>query len=191
MAGCSMSGVNESAHGKLMFFAGADGIRNAATANTRIYEDGHLEIGSGIFSGYSKVRFKSFDEPGTDFNSTTGKYTINRNFNLIANGMRVVGNGYQIWLNLPASADYIGSVVNIYDCPIRTRSSANLILAVDDPQSGLFSSLKKDAFGFTSTPRIETYGGILQLLAVPSVYSGKCFWHVTYQYMSEFKVYAP
>lgn len=191
MAGCSMSGVNESAHGKLMFFAGADGIRNAATASTRIYEDGHLEIGSGIFSGYSKVRFKSFDEPGTDFNSTTGKYTINRNFNLIANGMRVVGNGYQIWLNLPASADYVGSVVNIYDCPIRTRSSANLILAVDDPQSGLFSSLKKDDYGFTSTPRIETYGGILQLLAVPSVYSGKCFWHVTYQYMSEFKVYAP
>lgn len=191
MAGCSLSGVNESAHGKLMFFAGADGIRNAGAANTRIYEDGHLEIESGIFGGYSKVRFKTFDEPGTDRNSTTGKYTLNRNFNLIVSGMRTTANGYQIWLNLPSSADYVGSVVNLYDCPIRTRSSANLILAVDDPQSGLFSSLKKDMYGFVSTPRIETYGGILQLLAVPSIYAGKCYWHITNQIMSEFKIYEP
>ena len=191
MSGCSMSGVDERAHGKLMFFAGVDGIRNAGKANTRIYEDGHLEIESGIFGGYSKVRFKRFDEPGTDYNSTTGKYTLNRNFNLLVSGNRCVANGYQIWLYLPSSADYVGSVINLYDCPIRTRSSANLILAVEDPQSGLFTSLKKDIYGFTSTPQIETYGGILQLLAVPSIYSGKCFWHVTYQLMTEFKVYEP
>lgn len=191
MAGCSLPNIDERAHGKLMFFAGADGIRNAGSANTRIYEDGHLEIESGIFGGYSKVRFKRFDEAGTDFDSATGKYTLNRNFNLVVNGRRCVGNDYLIWLNLPTSADYVGSVVNLYDCPVRTRSSANLIVAVDDPQSGLFSTLKKDIYGFSSTPRIETYGGILQLLAVPAIYQGKCLWHVTYQNMTEFKVYEP
>ena len=191
MAGCSLSGIDERAHGKLMFFAGADGIRNAGAANTRIYEDGHLEIESGIFGGYSKVRFKRFDEPGTDFDKATGKYTLNRNFNLLVNGRPTVANAYVLWLNLPSSADYIGSVVNLYDCPIRTRSSANLVLAVDDPQSGLITTLRRGEFGLASTPRIETYGGIMQLLAVPSTYSGKCLWHVTYQYMSEFKIYQP
>ena len=189
MAGCSLSGVNESAHGKLMFFAGADGIRNAGEANTRIYEDGHLEIESGIFGGYSKVRFKTFDEPGTDRNSTTGKYTLNRNFNLIVSGAQF--GIYEIWLNLPSSADYIGSVVNIYDCPIRTRSSPSLVLAADDPKSGIFSTLKKGIFGYEYVSRIETYGGIMQLIAVPASYADKCFWHVTYQYMSEFKIYEP
>lgn len=189
MAGFSLSGVNESAHGKLMFFAGADGIRNADAANTRIYEDGHLEFESGIFGGYSKVRFKRFEEPGTDFNSTTGKYTLNRNFNLIVSGAQF--GIYEIWLNLPSSADYIGSVVNIYDSPIRTRSSPSLVLAADDPKSGIFSTLKKGIFGYEYVPRIETYGGIMQLIAVPASYADKCFWHVTYQYMSEFKIYEP
>lgn len=186
MAGCSISGINEDAHGKLMFFAGADGVRNAATAKTRIYEDGHLEVESGVFGGYSKVRFKRFDAPGTDFNSTTYKYTLNRNFNLIVAGAFM---GYEIWLNLPSSADYIGSVVTIYDSPIRTRSSPSLVLAADDPKSGIFSTLKKGALGFEPVSRIVAYGGIMQLIAVPASSADKCRWHVTYQYMSDFRIY--
>lgn len=191
MAGCSLSGVNESAHGKLMFFAGANGIRNAGAANTRIYEDGHLEVESGVFGGYSKVRFKTLTEVGTDFNSTTRKYTLNRNFNLITTGERCVEHGYQVWLFLPSSPNFVGSVINLYDSPIRTRSSPNLILAVDDPLSGIFSTLKRGSFGYETVPCIETYGGIMQLIAVPGNSSGRCYWHVTYQYMSEFKIYEP
>ena len=170
MAGCALKGAPTSKHGKLMFFAGADGIENAATAATRIYEDGHVEMASGIFSGYSKVQFKYFTDEGTDYNASTRKYTLNRNFNLIANGADF--GTYIIWLNLPVSAEYIGSVVNLYDCPIRTRSSPSLVLAADDTQSGIVSTLKKDAFGmgYLPVPRIETYGGLLQLLAVPSPY---------------------
>ena len=115
---------------------------------------------------------------------------MNRNFNLIVNGDRY--DSFIIWLNLPSSAEYIGSVVNLYDCPIRTRSSPNLILAADDTQSGIVSTLKKDAYGMGYLPvaRIETYGGLLQFLAVPSPYnSAKCLWHITYQMMSEFKIY--
>lgn len=190
MAGCALKGAPASKHGKLMFFAGADGIENAATAATRIYEDGHVEMASGIFSGYSKVQFKYFTDEGTDYNASTRKYTLNRNFNLIANGADF--GSYIVWLNLPVSSEYIGSVVNLYDCPIRTRSSPSLVLAADDTQSGIVTTLKKDAYGmgYLPVPRIETYGGLLQLLAVPSPYSSaKCMWHVTYQMMSEFRIY--
>lgn len=188
MAGCALKGAPASKHGKLMFFAGADGIENAATAATRIYEDGHVEMASGIFSGYSKVQFKYFTDEGTDYNASTRKYTLNRNFNLIANGADF--GSYIVWLNLPVSAEYIGSVVNLYDCPIRTRSSPNLVLAADDTQSGIVSTLKQDSYGYRPVQRIETYGGLLQLLAVPSPYSSaKCMWHVTYRMMAEFKIY--
>ena len=113
---------------------------------------------------------------------------MNRNFNLIVNGDR--SDSFIIWLNLPVSAEYIGSVVNLYDCPIRTRSSPNLVLAADDTQSGIVSTLKQDSYGYRPVQRIETYGGLLQLLAVPSPYSSaKCMWHVTYRMMAEFKIY--
>ena len=187
MAGSVVEGTASDKHGKLMLFAGADGIRNAATAATRIYEDGHMEVGSGIFSGYSKVLFKRLDEEGTLYDSTTRKYTVDRNFNLIILGKRYAE--YLFWLDLPSSSDFIGCVLNIYDSPMRTYSSANLVIAADDTESGIYSTLKKGAFGFEPVARIETYGGILQLLAVPSTYANKCMWHVTYQHMTEFKIY--
>lgn len=80
-------------------------------------------------------------------------------------------------------------MLNLYDSPIRTRSAANLILAADDPQSGIVTTLKRGLYGFEPVPRIETYGGVMQLLAVPTIYPDKCMWHVTYQYMTEFKIY--
>lgn len=187
MAGGPITGATSPKHGKLMLFAGADGIQNAGTATTRIYEDGHLEMGSGIFSGYSKVLFKRLDEDGTDFNSTTHKYTVNRNFNLIINGDRY--SDYIIWLNLPSTAEYIGSVINIYDCPIRTRAAASLVIADDDTESGIITALKQSIYGFDRVPRVITYGGVMQLLAVPSIHTGKCYWHVTYQLMTSFKIY--
>lgn len=187
MAGSVVEGTASDKHGKLMLFAGADGIRNAATAATRIYEDGHMEVGSGIFSGYSKVLFKRLDEEGTLYDSATRKYTVDRNFNLIILGKRYAE--YLFWLDLPSSSDFIGCVLNIYDSPMRTYSSASLVIAADDTESGIYSTLKKGAFGFEPVPRIETYGGILQLLAVPSTYADKCMWHVTYQHMTEFKIY--
>ena len=187
MAGSVVEGTASDKHGKLMLFAGADGIRNAATTATRIYEDGHMEVGSGIFSGYSKVLFKRLDEEGTLYDSATRKYTVDRNFNLIILGKRYAE--YLFWLDLPSSSDFIGCVLNIYDSPMRTYSSASLVIAADDVESGIYSTLKKGTFGFEPVPRIETYGGILQLLAVPSTYADKCMWHVTYQHMTEFKIY--
>lgn len=58
MAGSAISGTVDEKHGKLMLFAGADGIQNAGTAKTRIYEDGHIEMATGVFSGHIRIPFK-------------------------------------------------------------------------------------------------------------------------------------
>lgn len=188
MAGCAIPGSTSSEHGKLMFFAGADGIANAATASTRIYEDGHVEMASGVFSGYTRVPFKRLSEEGTTYDSATDKYTINKNFNLITE--QVNFGSYIVWINLPTSADYIGSVINIYDCPVRTRSSSNVIIATDDEESGILCSLgySEELLSYVPLQRIECYGGLIQLIAVPSIYQNKCWWIVSYQTMTCFEL---
>ena len=185
MAGCALQNTVDPKHGKLMFFAGADGIKNASTAATRIYEDGHVEMGTGVFSGYMRVPFKRLSEEGTDYSSTTGRYTVNRNFNLITESPF---GSYHVWINLPTSADYIGSVINIYDSPVRTRSSANVIIATDDEGSGILCSLGADADSFSCNPiqRVECFGGLVQFIAVPSIHQNKCWWIVSYNTMLQF-----
>lgn len=188
MAGCALSGATDAKHGKLMFFAGADGIENAAEATTRIYEDGHIEMGTGVFSGYTRVPFKRLSEEGTDYDRNAGKYTINKNFNLITE--QVSFGSYVVWINLPTSADYIGSIINIYDCPVRTRSASNVIIATDDEESGILCSLGYSEAALTYNPiqRIECFGGLVQFIAVPSVYSGKCWWMVSHHSMTCFSL---
>ena len=179
MAGCALSGATDPKHGKLMFFAGANGIENADTATTRIYEDGHVEMGTGVFGGYTRVPFKRLSEEGTDYDRATNTHTVNKNFNLITE--QVNWNSYTITIKLPTSADYIGSVINIYDCPVRTRSSSNVIIATDDEESGILCSLGYIESMLTYNPiqRIECFGGLIQLIAVPGIYSGKCWWIVS------------
>ena len=184
MAGCALSDATDPKHGKLMFFAGADGIENADTATTRIYEDGHVEMGTGVFGGYTRVPFKRLSEEGTDYDRATNTHTVNKNFNLIT--QQVNWDSYIITIKLPTSADYIGSVINIYDCPVRTRSSSNVIIATDDDESGILCSLGYDDRMLTYFPiqRLECFGGLIQFIAVPSVYSSdKCWWIVSHHSM--------
>lgn len=188
MAGCALTGTTDAKHGKLMLFAGANGIEDAGSATTRIYEDGHVELGTGVFSGYTRVPFKRLSEEGTDYDRTTNAHTVNKNFNLITE--QVLFGSYTIWINLPTSADYIGSVINIYDCPVRTRSASNVIIATDDEESGILCSLGYSEAALTYNPiqRIECFGGLIQFIAVPSIYSGKCWWIVSHHSMTCFSL---
>ena len=190
MAGCALSGATDPKHGKLMFFAGADGIENAGSATTRIYEDGHVEMGTGVFGGYVKVPFKNLSEEGTDWNATTQEYTVNKNFNLITLGYPKFG-GYEVWLRLPTSEDYVGSVLTLYDVPVRTRSSPSLILAIDDEDSGVLSPVSLDDAGLSYSPiqRLIMHAGLLQLVAVPSITRGKCWWVESYNTMLYYEKY--
>lgn len=187
MAGSAISGTVDEKHGKLMLFAGADGIQNAGTAKTRIYEDGHIEMATGVFSGHIRFPFKTLREEGTRYNTATRKYTVDRNMNLQTIGEQY--QDYKIWINLPTSNEYIGNVLTLYDTPVRTRSSPDIILAVDDAESGILSSIKQNDFGFDRMQRVKCYAGILQLVAVPGIYAGKCWWLVTYLQMCCFEEY--
>ena len=190
MAGCALPDTTDPKHGKLMFFAGADGIENAGSATTRIYEDGHVEMGTGVFGGYVKVPFKNLSEEGTDWNATTQEYTVNKNFNLITLGYPKFG-GYEVWLRLPTSDDYVGSVLTLYDVPVRTRSSPSLILAIDDEDSGVLSPISLDDAGLSYFPiqRLIMHAGLLQLVAVPSITRGKCWWVESYNTMLYYEKY--
>ena len=190
MAGCALAGATDPKHGKLMFFAGAEGIESAAEATTRIYEDGHVEMGTGVFGGYVKVPFKGLYEEGTDYDETTQEYTVNRNFNLITSGRPKFG-GYEVWLRLPTSDDYVGSVLTLYDVPVRTRSSPSLILAIDDEDSGVLTPKSLDDAGLSFVPvqRLIMHAGLLQLVAVPSVERGKCWWVESYNTMLYYEKY--
>ena len=190
MAGCALPSTTDPKHGKLMFFAGADGIENAGSATTRIYEDGHVEMGTGVFGGYVKVPFKGLYEEGTDYDETTQEYTVNRNFNLITSGRPKFG-GYEVWLRLPTSEDYVGSVLTLYDVPVRTRSSPSLILVVDDEDSGVLSPISLDSGGLSYYPiqRLIMHAGLLQLVAVPSITRGKCWWVESYNTMLYYEKY--
>ena len=187
IAGCALPSTTDPKHGKLMFFAGADGIENAGSATTRIYEDGHVEMGTGVFSGYTRVPFKRLSEEGTDYDKATNTHTVNRNLNLIT--QQVNWDSYTITIKLPTSADYIGSVINIYDCPVRTRSSSNVIIATDDEESGILCSLgySEEMLTYIPIQRIECFGGLIQFIAVPSIYSSdKCWWMVSHHSMTYF-----
>ena len=146
-------------------------------------------MGTGVFSGYTRVPFKRLSEEGTTYNSATDKYTIDKNFNLITE--QVNYGSYTIWINLPTSADFIGSVVNIYDCPIRTRSASNVIIATDDEESGILCSLgfRVEMLSYIPIQRIECFGGLIQFIAVPSIYSSdKCWCMVSHHSMTCFEL---
>ena len=176
MAGCNLPNAKDSVHGKLMFFAGANGIANAKSAAARIYEDGHVEFGSGVFSGYTRIPFKMLDEAGTIFDRTTNEYTLNKNLNIDAS----IGVGaYCVVINLPSDAKYVGSVVNIFNEVVRTKSSYSVILKA--PDSGILSDLAIiDMYGFNPIQAIYWYGGLVQLLGVPCGMNG-CYWMITYK----------
>ncbi|MBQ8272198.1 MAG: hypothetical protein IJZ09_04250 [Tidjanibacter sp.] len=184
MAGCDLSGTTDPKHGKLMFFAGADGIENAGSATTRIYEDGHVEMGTGVFGGYVKVPFKSLMDEGTDWDTVNEEYTVNKNLNLISSGKTKGVGTYTIWLNLPTTPEYAGSVLTIFDNPMRSRSAPSLVVAVKNEKSGILTPISKDSSGTGYSPvnQLIMHAGMLQLIAVP-ITSSLCYWMETYNTM--------
>lgn len=176
MAGCALPNATDAEHGKLMLFAGADDIASASAAKAKIFQDGHVEFSSGVFSGYTRIPFKSLDDEGTDYDSSTQEYTLNKNLNIDAS----IGVGaYCVTINLPSDVKYVGSVVNIFNEVIRSKSSYEVLIKATD--SGILSDLAIiDIYGFNPIQAVLWYGGLIQLLAVPCGSTG-CYWMITYK----------
>ncbi len=138
----------------------------------KVAVNGEINATSGIFSGYLKVPFKTLEE-GARFDTSTKEYTVTDSFNLTAVGD--TKESYLIVINLPTDPSYAGSILNIFDSPIKTRSSPAVLIKGD-----MYHPKNKGTYGWNVTTEINMgRGGIIQFIAImPFVNSPSCIWQV-------------
>lgn len=166
-----MMGGNIENKNDIRFFAGGVTPENAPF---RVYEDGNLIAKSGVFSGFLRMPFKTFDE-GATYNSSDGTYTVSDCYNLIAYANH--WSGYVITLKLPSSPTYSGTVLTIFAIPRLSKSDPNLFITCE-PNTDIYHPSNKGTYGLNPATSMScTYGGIIQLVCVE--YSGYTHWFVT------------
>ena len=164
-----MMGGNVENKNDIRFFAGGVTPENAPF---RVYEDGNLIAKSGVFSGFLRMPFKTFDE-GATYNSSDRTYTVSNCFNLNSYANNESGP-YQVTLKLPNSPDYSGVVLTIFDSPIKTKSSPTLVITCE-PDTYIYHPSKKGTVGLEPVTSIScTRGGIIQFVGVETY--GYTYW---------------
>lgn len=164
-----MMGGNVENKNDVRFFAGGVTPENAPF---RVYEDGNLIAKSGVFSGFLRMPFKTFDE-GATYNSSDHTYTVSNCFNLNSYANNWSGS-YEVTLKLPNSPDYSGAVLTIFDSPIKTRSSPTLVITCE-PDTYIYHPSKKGTVGLEPVTSIScTRGGIIQFVGVETY--GYTYW---------------
>ena len=173
-----MMGGNVENKNDIRFFAGGVTPENAPF---RVYEDGNLVAKSGVFSGFLRMPFKTFDE-GATYNSSDHTYTVSNCFNLNSYAMHSSGP-YGVTLKLPNSPDYSGAVLTIFDSPIKTRSSPTLVITCE-PDTYIYHPSKKGTVGLEPVTSIScTRGGIIQFVGVETY--GYTYWFVVTDMMPD------
>ena len=164
-----MMGGNVENKNDIRFFAGGVIPENAPF---RVYEDGNLVVKSGVFSGFLRMPFKTFDE-GATYNSSDHTYTVSNCFNLNSYANNWSGS-YEVTLKLPNIPDYSGAVLTIFDSPIKTKSSPTLVITCE-PDTYIYHPSKKGTFGLEAVTSIScTRGGIIQFVGVETY--GYTYW---------------
>ena len=173
-----MMGGNVENKNDIRFFAGGVTPENASF---RVYEDGNLIAKSGVFSGFLRMPFKTFDE-GATYNSSDHTYTVSNCFNL--NSYASNGTGpYGVTLKLPNSPDYSGAVLTIFDSPIKTKSSPTLVITCE-PDTYIYHPSKKGTVGLEPVTSISCIrGGIIQFVGVETY--GYTYWFVVTDMMPD------
>ena len=173
-----MMGGNVENKNDIRFFAGGVTPENAPF---RVYEDGNLVAKSGVFSGFLRMPFKTFDE-GATYNSSDRTYTVSNCFNLNSYANNLSGP-YGVTLKLPNSPDYSGAVLTIFDSPIKTRSSPTLVITCE-PDTYIYHPSKKGTVGLEPVTSIScTRGGIIQFVGVETY--GYTYWFVVTDMMPD------
>lgn len=168
-----MMGGNVENKNDIRFFAGGVTPENAPF---RVYEDGNLIAKSGVFSGFLRMPFKTFDE-GATFNKSDYTYTVSNCFNLNS-AARNQSGPYQVTLKLPNSPDYSGAVLTIFDSPVKSESSPTLVITCE-PDTYIYHPSNKKATngGLEEATSITcTYGGLIQFVGVETY--GYTYWFV-------------
>lgn len=146
-----------------------DGCIRASNGNFEVDSEGNIYAKSGTFEGFMRTNFEGFTAGAKKISN--GVFEVSDKFNLIADG----AYGYEVLLRLPTDAKYIGAVLNVYDHPIKTRSSP--ILSIEGVM--LWSGSLSSTFGgFDPISKITApNGGLIQLIGVPLV--GECAWMIS------------
>ena len=143
-------------------------IVSVENGKAKVTMKGEIYADSGTFSGFLKIPFKTFKE-GAIPNAATGEYTVSDYFNLEAKGE---DTATRLTLNLPTDEKYIGTVLTVYDNPVKTR-----IAPIVEIKGRMYHPLNVDVYGLKLVTKIETgKGGVIQFIGV-SRYDG-CVWYV-------------
>ena len=141
-------------------------IVSVENGKAKVTMKGEIYADSGTFSGF--LPFKTFKE-GAIPNAATGEYTVSDYFNLEAKGE---DTATRLILNLPTDEKYIGTVLTVYDNPVKTR-----IAPIVEIKGRMYHPLNVDVYGLKLVTKIETgKGGVIQFIGV-SRYDG-CVWYV-------------
>ncbi len=146
-----------------------DGCIKASNGNFEVDSEGNVYAKSGVFEGFSKTKFIGFTAGATKISH--GVYKVSDNFNLIADGGDY--SSYSVVLRLPDDASYVGAVLNVYDYPVKTRSSPTLSI-----EGTMLCQSSVNSYSFVPISKITApIGGLIQFIGVPHL--GGCAWMIS------------
>lgn len=136
----------------------------------RVLQDGSLYASKGVFSGFLQVPFQDIDV-AAEFTGYDSEYravfVVSDHFNIRSSS----GRGYSIVLTLPYNRALDGVVLNVFDNPIKTRSSPTLWIKGETDLSGKGNIYHPDSLnsvmGFDAIKEIYcAQGGFIQFICV-------------------------
>lgn len=165
-AGATGEGTDEAS---VRFWAGSPKT-DKEKAPYRVLQDGSLYASKGVFSGFLQVPFQDIDV-AAEFTGYDSEYravfVVSDHFNIRSSS----GRGCSIVLTLPYNRALDGVVLNVFDNPIKTRSSPTLWIKGETDLSGKGNIYHPDSLnsvmGFDAIKEIYcAQGGFIQFICV-------------------------
>lgn len=165
-AGATGEGTDEAS---VRFWAGSPKT-DKEKAPYRVLQDGSLYASKGVFSGFLQVPFQDIDV-AAEFTGYDSEYravfVVSDHFNIRSSS----GRGSSIVLTLPYNRALDGVVLNVFDNPIKTRSSPTLWIKGETDLSGKGNIYHPDSLnsvmGFDAIKEIYcAQGGFIQFICV-------------------------
>ena len=155
-------------NGTTILWAGGSSPSNAKFT---IDSAGNLKATSGTFSGFLQMPFENLTTATTYV--STRNYRLNEKCNLLFSG-----DTSDVTLNLPNTDTLNGTVVNIFDFPIKTQSFNSQLKIQTGTQLMFIPGVTSGSYGLYPRTYIQTgRGGYIQLVAVKV--SNVVYWVVT------------
>lgn len=163
-----MNGIGTS-DSDVRIWAGAPESKKA-TAPYRVLHDGTIYASKGIFSGFLQIPFTDIDK-AAEFNGYDSDYRAVYIVKNVFNIQTSSSAGYSLVLTLPNDEKFDGVVLNVFDNPIKTRSSPFLWIKGETDLSGngnIYHPLSKSStYGLKPVKEIYcSRGGFIQFICI-------------------------